>query len=64
MAQKIKGITIEIGGDTTKLDKALGEVNSKSRFSTSKIEIPQYLDTTFSLWLTNLYPTSSSSCLG
>lgn len=31
MAQKIKGITIEIGGDTTKLDKALGEVNSKTR---------------------------------
>lgn len=31
MAQKIKGITIEIGGDTTKLDKALSEVNSKSR---------------------------------
>lgn len=31
MTKKIKGITIEIGGDTTKLDKALGEVNSKSR---------------------------------
>lgn len=27
MANNIKGITIEIGGDTTKLDKALGNVN-------------------------------------
>ena len=31
MANNIKGITIEIGGDTTKLDKALKEVNQKSR---------------------------------
>ena len=28
---RIKGITIEIGGDTTKLDKALSDVNKKSR---------------------------------
>lgn len=27
MARKIKGITVEIGGDTTKLDKALTDVN-------------------------------------
>ena len=26
---KIRGITIEIGGDTTKLDKALGSVDKK-----------------------------------
>lgn len=38
MAQKIKGITIEIGGDTTKLDKALGEVNSKSRSLQSELK--------------------------
>ena len=31
MAGNIKGITIEIGGDTTKLDKALSEVNKNSR---------------------------------
>ena len=27
MARKIKGITVEIGGDTTKLDKALSDTN-------------------------------------
>ena len=31
MANNIKGITIEIGGDTTKLDKALGGVNKQVR---------------------------------
>ena len=31
MAGGIKGITIEIGGDTTKLGKALSDVNNKSR---------------------------------
>ena len=31
MANNIKGITIEIGGNTTPLQKALGDVNSKSR---------------------------------
>lgn len=31
MAGNIKGITVEIGGDTTKLDKALQDVNSKAR---------------------------------
>ena len=31
MAGNIKGITIEIGGDTTKLDKALKDVNKNSR---------------------------------
>lgn len=38
MAQKIKGITIEIGGDTTKLDKALGEVNSKTKQLQSELK--------------------------
>lgn len=28
MASRIKGITVEIGGDTTGLDKALKSVNS------------------------------------
>ena len=31
MSANIKGITLEIGGNTTKLQKALGEVNKKSR---------------------------------
>lgn len=31
MARNIKGITIEIGGDTTKLEKALKDVNKTSR---------------------------------
>lgn len=31
MAQKIKGITIEIGGETRALDKALEDVNKKTR---------------------------------
>lgn len=35
---RIKGITIEIGGDTTKLDKALGEVNSKTRQLQSELK--------------------------
>ena len=30
-ANGIKGITIEIGGDTTKLDKALSETGKKSK---------------------------------
>lgn len=38
MAQKIKGITIEIGGDTTKLDKALSDVNSKSKELKSELK--------------------------
>ena len=31
MADSIKGITIEIGGDVSPLNKALGEVNKESR---------------------------------
>ena len=31
MAGNIKGITIELNGDTTKLDKALREVNKEAR---------------------------------
>lgn len=31
MSKKIRGLTIEIGGDTTLLNKALGEVNKHSR---------------------------------
>ena len=31
MAGAIKGITVEIGGDTTKLGKALAEVNNHQK---------------------------------
>ncbi|WP_373781088.1 phage tail tape measure protein, partial [Jeotgalibaca porci] len=31
MAKRVSGITVEIGGDTTKLGKALGDVNKQSR---------------------------------
>ena len=31
MAGSIKGITVEIGGNTTKLGKALNDVNTKTR---------------------------------
>ena len=37
MANKIKGLTIEIGGDTTKLGKALDDVNNKSRDLSSEL---------------------------
>ena len=33
MANRIKGITVQIGGDTTKLDKALSEVNQTLRLT-------------------------------
>ena len=37
MANNIKGITIEIGGDTTKLDKALNGVNKQVRSTQSEL---------------------------
>lgn len=37
MANKIKGLTVEIGGDTTKLGKALDAVNNKSRDLSSEL---------------------------
>ena len=37
MASKIKGLTIEIGGDTTKLGQALEYVNKKSRDLSSEL---------------------------
>ena len=38
MAGKIKGITIEIGGDTQKLNKALEDVNKKTRDVQSELK--------------------------
>ena len=35
-ASRIKGITVEIGGDTTKLQTALKGVNSSSQFKHKK----------------------------
>lgn len=37
MANNIKGLTVEIGGDTTKLGKALEDVNKKSRNLSSEL---------------------------
>lgn len=37
MANTIKGLTVEIGGDTTKLGKALEDVNKKSRNLSSEL---------------------------
>ena len=38
MANNIKGITIEIGGDTTKLDKALGGVNKNVKSTQAELK--------------------------
>lgn len=37
MANRIKGITVQIGGDTTKLDKALSEVNQTLRTTQAEL---------------------------
>lgn len=38
MAGQLKGITVQIGGDTTKLSKALGDVNSKAKSLQSELK--------------------------
>lgn len=38
MANKIKGITIQIGGDTTKLDKALADTNKQIKTTQSELK--------------------------
>ena len=38
MANRIKGITVEIGGDTTGLDKALKSVNSNIKNTQSQLK--------------------------
>lgn len=38
MANRIKGITVEIGGDTTGLDKALKTVNTSIRSTQSALK--------------------------
>ena len=43
MANRIKGITIEIGGDTTGLDKALKNVNSTIKDTQSQLKDVQRL---------------------
>ena len=42
MANNIKGITIEIGGDTTKLDKALGGVNKNVKSTQAELRPQEY----------------------
>ena len=41
MANRIKGITVEIGGDTTGLDKALKTVNTSIRSTQYGITLPK-----------------------
>ena len=43
MADRIKGITVEIGGETTGLDKALKDVNNTSRSLQSELKDVQRL---------------------
>lgn len=38
MANRIKGITVEIGGDTTKLTNALKSVNSEIKNTQSQLK--------------------------
>ena len=38
MANRIRGITVEIGGDTTRLEKALKGVNSEIRNTQSQLK--------------------------
>ena len=38
MAGRIKGITVEIGGDVTKLDKALRDVNNSIKDTQSQLK--------------------------
>lgn len=41
MANRIKGITVEIGGDTTKLSKALEDVNKNIKNTQTQLkEVP------------------------
>ena len=42
MANRIKGITVEIGGDTTGLDKALKSVNSSITKTQSALNDVKY----------------------
>ena len=45
MANRIKGITVEIGGDTTGLDKALKSVNSSIKHTQSALrDVNKLLD--------------------
>ena len=43
MAGRIKGITVEIGGDTTGLEKALKQVNSAIKNTQSELKDVQRL---------------------
>ena len=38
MTSRIKGITVEIGGDTTRLEKALKQVNSTIKTTQSELK--------------------------
>ena len=54
MANRIKGITVEIGGDTTKLSKALEGVNRDIKGTQTQLKDVQKL--------LKLDPTTPNSC--
>ena len=54
MAGRIKGITVEIGGDTTGLDKALQSVGSLTPLHPPKA--PQSLDLPIFFWSNLHFP--------
>ena len=43
MGQSIKGITVQIGGETTGLDKALSGVNKQSRSLQNELKTVEWL---------------------
>ena len=45
MANRIKGITVEIGGDTTKLSKALEGVNKDIKGTQTQLKCPEAAET-------------------
>ena len=50
MAGKIKGITVELGGDSTKLDKAMKDLNKESRNLDSQL---RQINNSLNFWLKN-----------
>ena len=58
MANRIKGITVEINGDTTKLSKALESVNKNIKSTQTQLKDVEKLKFGFSDFLNSDYPIS------
>ncbi len=50
MASRIQGITVEIGGDTTKLSKALESVNKSIKGTQSGLKDVVYVDAPYKVY--------------